>query len=144
MCTSYYVITPKIFTIPTPQHASEPPAVVKQRFIDMLGQNRAAQLAIRDAALGKGVLHLQPSRNPHANQVFGAVLDAMIAYHMDQATKPTEADLAAPAGPATSGEAPDSDEPPTEGQPEPAGPAPDGGQTAEQMEGEVAAAFAVV
>ena len=144
MCTSYYVITPKIFMIPTPQHASEPPAIVKQRFIDMLTNNRAARLAIRDAALGKGVLHLQPSRNPNANQVFATVLDAMIAYHMDQATKPTEADLAAPAGPATTGEAPYSDEPPTEGQPEPVGPAPDGGQTAEQMEAEVAAAFAVV
>ncbi len=137
MCTSYYVIAPKIFTIPTPQHASEPPAVIKQRFLDMLGQNRAAQLAIRDAALGKGVLHLQPSRNPHANQVFGAVLDAMIAYHMEQATKPESA------GPATAGEAPDSDEPPTEVRPEPAGPAPDGGQTAEEMEAEVAAAFAI-
>ena len=135
MCTSYYVITPKIFTIPTPQHASEPPAVVKQRFIDMLGQNRAAQLAIRDAALGKAVLHLQPSRNQHANQVFSAVLDAMIEFHQEQATKPE------PAGPATAGEAPDSDEPPTEGQPEPAGPDPDGGQTAE--EAEIAAAFAV-
>ena len=144
MCTSYYVIAAKVFTIPTPQHASEPPAVIKQRFIDMLGQNRAAQLAIRDAALGKAVLHLQPSRNPNANAVFGAVLDAMIAYHMDQATKPTEADLAAPAGPTTAGEAPDSDEPPAEGQPEPVGPAPDGGQTAEEMEAEVAAAFAVV
>jgi len=144
MCTSYYVIAAKVFTIPTPQHASEPPAVLKQRFIDMLGQNRAAQLAIRDAALGKAVLHLQPSRNPNANAVFGTVLDAMIAYHMDQATKPTEADLAAPTGPATTGEAPDSDEPPAEGQPEPAGPDPDGGQTAEEAEAEIAAAFAVV
>ena len=140
MCTSYYVITPKIFMIPTPQHASEPPAVIKQRFIDMLGQNRAAQLAIRDAALGKGILHLQPSRNPNANQVFSAVLDAMIAYHMEQATKP---EPTGPAGPATAGEAPDSDEPPAEGQPEPTGPAPDGGQTAEEMEAEVAAAFAI-
>ena len=138
MCTSYYVIAAKVFTIPTPQHASEPAPVIKQRFLEMLGQNRAAQLAIRDAALGKGVLHLQPSRNPNANGVFGAVLDAMIEFHQDQATKPE------PAGPATAGEAPDSDEPPTEGQPEPAGPAPDGGQTAEQMEAEVAAAFAVV
>ena len=137
MCTSYYVIAPKIFTIPTPQHASEPPAVVKQRFIEMLGQNRAAQLAIRDAALGKAVLHLQPSRNPNANAVFATVLDAMIAYHMDQATKPE------PAGPATSNDAPSNDEPPTEGQPEPTGPAPDGGQTAEEMEAEVAAAFAI-
>ena len=137
MCTSYYVIAPKIFTIPTPQHASEPPAVVKQRFIDMLGQNRAAQLAIRDAALGKAVLHLQPSRNPNANAVFGAVLDAMIEFHQDQATRPE------PAGPATSNDAPSNVEPPTEGQPEPTGPAPDGGQTAEEMEAEVAAAFAI-
>ena len=137
MCTSYYVIAAKVFTIPTPQHASEPPAVIKQRFIDMLATNRAAQLAIRDAALGKAVLHLQPSRNPSANAVFGKVIDAMIEFHQDQATKP------APAGPATTGEAPDHDEPPAEGQPEPAGPAPDGGQTAEEMEAEVAAAFAV-
>ncbi len=143
MCTSYYVIAAKVFTIPTPQHASEPAPVIKQRFLDMLATNRAAQLAIRDTALGKAVLHLQPSRNPHANAVFSKVLDAMIEFHQEQATKPTEADLAAPTGPTTAGEAPDSDEPPTEGQPEPTGPAPDGGQTAEEMEAEVAAAFAV-
>ena len=139
MCTSYYVIAAKVFTIPTPQHASEPPAVIKQRFVEMLAANRAAQLAIRDAALGKGVLHLQPSRNPNANAVFGKVIDAMIEFHQEQATKPD----AAPAGPATTGEAPDHDEPPTEGQPEPTGPAPDGGQTAEEAEAEIAAAFAI-
>ena len=138
MCTSYYVIAPRVITIATPQHASEPAPVIKQRFLDMLATNRAAQLAIRDAALGRCVLHLQPSRNPNANAVFGAVLDAMITYHMEQATKPE------PADPATAGEAPDNDEPPTEGQPEPTGPAPDGGQTAEEMEAEVAAAFAIV
>lgn len=137
MCTSYYVFAPRVITIATPQHASEPPAVLKQRFIDMLGQNRAAQLAIRDAALGKAVLHLQPSRNPNANAIFGKVLDAMIEFHQDQATKPESA------GPATAGEAPDGDEPPAEGQPEPTGPAPDGGQTAEEVEAEVAAAFAI-
>ena len=139
MCTNYYVIAPKIFTIPTPQHASEPAPVIKQRFVDMLAANRAAQLAIRDAALGKAVLHLQPSRNPNANPVFGKVIDAMIEFHQEQATKPD----AAPAGPATTGETPDDDEPPTEGQPEPTGPAPDGGQTAEEAEAEIAAAFAI-
>jgi len=142
MCTSTYVIAPRVVTIATPQHASEPPAVLKQRFVDMLAASRASQLAIRDAALGKCVLHLQPSRNPHANQVFGAVLDAMIEFHQEQATKPTEGDLAAPAGPTTAGDVPGGDEPPADGQPEPAGPAPDGGQTAEEAEAEIAAAFA--
>ncbi len=134
MCTSTYVIAPRVVTIATPQHASEPPAVLKQRFVDMLAASRASQLAIRDAALGKCVLHLQPSRNPHANQVFGAVLDAMVAYHMDVATKPEDA-------PPT-GDGPGGDEPPAAGQPEPAGPAPDSGQMAEEAEAEIAAAFA--
>lgn len=134
MCTSTYIFAPRVITIATPQHASEPAPVLKQRFIEMLTTNRAAQLAIRDAALGKCVLHLQPSRNPHANQVFGAVLDAMVAYHMDVATKP---EGAPPAGDATG-----SDEPPTEGQPEPTGPAPDGGQRTEEMKAQIEAAFA--
>ena len=136
MCTSTYVIAPRVITIATPQHASEPPAVLKQRFVDMLAASRASQLAIRDAALGKCVLHLQPSRNPNANAVFGTVLDAMVAYHQEQATKP---DGAPPAS-----DTPGSDEPPAEGQPEPAGPEPEGGQVAEEMVDEVAAAFAVV
>src|SRR5690606_9155085 len=32
MCTSYYVIAPRVITIATPQHASEPAPVIKQRF----------------------------------------------------------------------------------------------------------------
>ena len=76
---------------PDPQHARSRRRHQAAVSSDMLGQNRAAQLAIRDAAFGGACCTLQPSRNPNANAVFGAVLDAMIEFHQDQATKPEPA-----------------------------------------------------
>ncbi|MFO7633306.1 MAG: hypothetical protein R6W76_12235 [Caldilinea sp.] len=85
------VFAPKTFLVPTPRHASQTPEEIRKNFLALLQTNNAALLAIKQAALGQCVLVVNPSANQNANNVFRAVLEAMIAFHQQKAAEAAEA-----------------------------------------------------
>jgi hypothetical protein len=91
------VFAARTYTIPTPKHANQTPQEIQAAFVKLLSESRAALLAIKQAAAGECVLVINPSRNPHANQVFAAVLGRMVQTHQIVAARNAEEALAAKA-----------------------------------------------
>ena len=91
------VFAQRTYTVPTPKHASQTPAEIQAAFVKLLSENRAAMLAIKQAAANECVLVINPSRNPQANQVFAAVLGRMVQTYQIAAARNAEEALAAKA-----------------------------------------------
>lgn len=89
------VFAQRTFVVPTPKHASQSPAEIQDAFIKLLRENRAAMLAIKQAAAAECVLVINPSRNPQANQVFATVLGRMVQTYKIAAARNAEEALAA-------------------------------------------------
>jgi hypothetical protein len=68
----------RVYNLPTPRHASQDAETIRNNFLDLLTADPRHMRAIRDAAAGRCMLVMVPSRTQNANAVFGAVIQAML------------------------------------------------------------------